>query len=215
MSEPVTKLPLFALPETVVFQGMTIPLVIFEERYKKMIRDCVEQEQRRFIVALSKAHAEIRDTMFSTHDVGAFVDILSATENTDGTYNIVVHGQERCRINIIDQVTVSEPDGSSSVLPYSEALPYPIERLDPNLERVAAWDTLETFREYAQTFFEPDVISQIEEALPEELVYQASFICANIRVPTESRQVLLEAPSLVVRFQLAQKLMLERLSSHE
>jgi Lon protease-like protein len=213
--ESVTKLPLLALPETVVFQGMTLPLHIFEERYKKLVRDCIEQEQRRFIVVLSKARAEIRDTEFSTHAVGAFVDILSATENVDGTYSIVVHGQERCRVDIVERISVQERDGTTSDLPYSNVVPYPIERLDPNLERVAAWDALETFREYARSFFEPDMIPQIEEALPEELVYQASFICANMRVPVESRQVLLESPSLVARFQLAQKLMLEHLALHE
>ena len=43
---------------------------------------------------------------------------------------------------------------------------------------------------------------------------QASFVCANIRVPSDSRQVLLEAPSLSARFRLAQKLIYERLAAH-
>ncbi len=48
--------------------------------------------------------------------------------------------------------------------------------------------------------------------MPEDLLYQASFICANIRIPSEHRQALLETPSLVERFQLATRLMRERLA---
>ena len=51
----MAKLPLFPLPETVVFPGMTLPLYIFEERYKRMVKDCVESNQRRLVIVLSQA----------------------------------------------------------------------------------------------------------------------------------------------------------------
>lgn len=203
----MAKYPLFPLPETVVFPGMTLPLFIFEERYKQMIKDCVDNNQRRIAIVLAKPQADISDVTASTHVVGSFTDILSVSENPDGTFYILVHGQERCRIGNID----------SHNHPYLsiDHRPYNLERGDPNVEQVTAWDAIETFREYAKVFFTFDALKQIEDSLPEELIYQASFICANIRIPAEERQILLEAPSLVDRFKYAQKLMRERIESHE
>ena len=46
MTAPMTELvsmPLFPL-RTVLFPGMLLPLHIFEERYKTMIRECLEKE---------------------------------------------------------------------------------------------------------------------------------------------------------------------------
>ena len=110
---------------------------------------------------------------------------------------------------------MTEADGSTRYLYYSEDKPEALRRDDPNVERVSAWDTLDTFRSYAQTFFAFDALKQIEEALPDDLLYQASFICANMRVPSPKRQQLLEVDSLVGRFELAQRLMQEHLEAHD
>ena len=219
----MAKLPLFPLPETVVFPGMTLPLYIFEERYKRMVKDCVESNQQRLVIVLAKERAkasEMSDPLDDiilpiTYDVGTYVDILSVSENPDGSYNILTHGQERCRVELADQLAVSEADGSTSYLLYSEDKPEALGRDDPNVERVSAWDTLDTFRTYAQTFFAFDALKQIEEALPDDLLYQASFICANLRVPAHERQEMLETSSLVARFELAQQLMQKHLEAHD
>lgn len=221
----MAKLPLFPLPETVVFPGMTLPLYIFEERYKRMVKDCVESNQQRLVIVLAKVQtltpSEINDYLDDVplplphYDIGTYVDILSVSENPDGSYNILTHGQERCRIELADQLAVTEADGSTSYLYYSEDKPETLRRDDPNVERVSAWDTLDTFRNYAQTFFAFDALKQIEEALPDDLLYQASFICANMRVPSPERQQLLEVDSLVGRFELARRLMQEHLEAHD
>lgn len=201
----MAELPLFPLPETVVFPGMTLPLWLFEDRYRKMVRDCLESNQRHFVIVLAREGADISDAGPATYEVGAFVDILSVTENPDGTYNMLVHGQERCFVKNIDEK--SHP--YYSIDPY----PYPLERGDPNEERVAAWDALELFNTYARTFFSADAAQQVDEALPEDLVYQASFVCANLRVSALSRQLMLEAPSLTGRFRTARRLMNELLDA--
>lgn len=199
-------IPLFPLPETVVFPGMTIPLYIFEERYKQMVKDCLNG-QPRLVIVLSRPRTQLSDGVVATHAVGAYVDIIKVAENIDGTYQILVHGQERCKVEAID--TTSHPYYSI------EDRPYPLVRGDPNLEQIAAWDALDTFRRYAQRFFDSSVQEQLEEAIPDDLVYQASFICANLRLPALSRQMMLEGPSLLARFQIAQQLMQESLETRE
>ncbi len=194
---------------------MTVPLYIFEERYKRLINLCLEQEKPRFIITLAKGDDVIRDEETPFYRVGTVVHVLQVSQNPDGTYNILGHGQERCLVEVSSREDVKEIDGTTRPLFFSEDADITLQRNDPNEERVAAWDALETFQRYAKQFFAFEAAQQIQEVMPEDLVYQASFICANIRVPADSRQVLLEAPSLIARFQLAQKLMLERIAAHE
>lgn len=211
----MTDLPLFPLPELVVFPGMTLPLFIFEERYRRMVQECVETNQRRIILVLAASGAQISDAseLQGIAKVGSYVDILSVMENADGTFHILTHGQGRCRVKPSRSERVPTADGAVSYLHYTEDQPYPLGRSDPNSERLAAWDALEVFREYAERFFAESAREQIEEALPDDLLFQASFICANVRLGASARQALLEAPSLVDRFALAQKFMREQLSA--
>jgi Lon protease-like protein len=208
------ELPLFPLPETVVFPGMSVPLHVFEERYKRLIRTAVQSDPNRFVIALAPGIEAIRDRRTPLPEYGTFVDLLSVQENADGSFDVLAHGQERCRLEVVREENVAEPEGDARPLYFVENLPAPVERDDPNTERLAAWDALDTFHRYAATFFAFDAANQIENALPDDPLYQASFICANIRVPAASRQVLLDAPTLSARFQLAGKLMQERLDGH-
>lgn len=195
---------------------MTLPLFIFEERYKRMVKTCVEQNQRRVVIVLAKPRARVNDGGVDdpVFEVGSFVDILSVAENPDGTFNILTHGQGRCRVKVNRSEQVKNDNGDTSPLLFTENLPYPLERDDPNLERLAAWDALEVFRTYATTFFSAEVLEQVENALPDDLLFQASFICANLRVPSEARQRMLEAPSLIGRFTTAQEVMQSLLEAH-
>ncbi|GIW24784.1 LON peptidase substrate-binding domain-containing protein [Meiothermus sp.] len=188
------RLPLFPLPETVVFPGLLIPLYIFEERYKQMVRDLLAQseDQRRFVITLA-TEAGIRE-------VGGYVDLLAASENPDGTFNIVCRGGERCRV---EGVGVFEQNLYQTTLD----IPFPLERSARSEEIVAAWDAMEAFRGYVAGVADPQALEEALANLPDDPLYQASFLCVNLRVPALDRQALLEAPSLVARLELAQTLM--------
>ena len=197
-----------------MFPGMTLPLHIFEERYRHMVRCCLDGKDPRFVITLTRSQSPVGDTLTTLHAVGTFVSVLSITENLDGTYHLLTHGGSRCAVEITKETLVPEQDGTLRPLYFTSDIEVTLERGHPNQERLAAWDALETFRRYAEVFLASSASKQIDGALPEGLLYQASFICANIRVSRESRQVLLEAPSLTARFQLARKLMQERLAAH-
>lgn len=211
----MTDLPLFPLPELVVFPGMTLPLYIFEERYRKMVRECVETNERRIVLTLAQPSSQISDSteLQGIVYVGSYVDILSVMENADGSFHILTHGQGRCHVRPSRSEAVSTADGVVSYLHYTEDEPYPLGRSDPNSERLAAWDALEVFYSYAERFFADTARDQLEEALPDDLLFQASFICANMRLAAPARQTLLEAPTLVERFSIADRLMRKQLES--
>jgi len=178
----------------VVFPGLLIPLYIFEERYKQMVRDLLArgEEQRRFVITLA--------TQDGIREVGGYVDLLAAAENPDGTFNIVCRGGERCRV---EGVGVFDKNLYQTTLD----IPYPLERSARSAEIVAAWDAMETFRSYMAGVADPSALEEAIASLPEDPLYQASFLCVNLRVSALDRQALLEAPSLIARLELAQTLM--------
>jgi len=205
-------LPIFPL-DVVAFPGMTVPLYVFEARYSKLVRTLLNSEDRRFVMVLGRPRMHDRDEP-PMHGVGTVMDVAQVEERSDGTFELIAHAGERVHVRPSERDDVPEPDGSLRALYYTEFMPYPLERGDPNAERLAAWDALEAFRRYAATVFAFDAQRQIDEHLPDDPLYQASLVCANLRVASPSRQVLLESASLLERFALAQKLIEERLRVH-
>ena len=205
-------LPVFPL-DVVAFPGQTVPLFVFEARYRRLVRFVLEHDPKRFVIALGRARAVDTDAA-AMADVGTVMDVVRVEERPDGTFELLAHAQERVRVTAQTREDVPEPDGTPRPLFFTPYEPWPLQRDDPNEERIAAWDALEAFRRYAATVFAFDAAEQIDANLPDDPLYQASLVCANLRVPSASRQVLLEAPSLIGRFRLAQKLIDERLAAH-
>ena len=95
----MTDLSLFPL-NTVLFPGMQLKLHIFEERYKKMINVCIE-EQKPFGVVLIKDGIEALGTMATPHDIGCTAQITDVQRLPYDRMNIVAMGQQRFRISTI------------------------------------------------------------------------------------------------------------------
>lgn len=206
-------LPVLPL-DVVVFPGMTVPVTASEERYKRLVRLALAQESepKRVITVLAPPSAPIRDTPEHLERYGTLAHLLSV-EETDEGYDLVLHGQERCEVTVSRSEDVPDGAGETRPLHFAEYKPAPVVRGDPNAEAVAAWDAIDTFRAYAGAMYKGG--TDIDTHLPEDPLYQASFVCANIRVPAVNKQPLLDAPSLTERFDLARDLMLERLRKRQ
>lgn len=89
-------LPLFPL-EVVLFPGQRMPLHIFEERYKTMIRECLEAEgPREFGVVLAKENAIV--------NVGCTAEVTEVQRRySDGRMDIVTTGRRRFEVLFVDQ----------------------------------------------------------------------------------------------------------------
>ena len=203
------ELPVFPL-DLVVFPGQTVPLLVFEARYKRLVAAVLDLDEPRFVIARSRTAANGP----AMEDVGTVVRVVELAERPDGTFTLTGHGGERVRVDVTRREDVPDADGSERPLFFTAAAPLPVEHGDPNLERVAAWDALEAFRHYARTFFAFDAERQIDENVPDDVLFQASFICANLRLDGDKRQALLEAPTLADRFRLAERLIQERIAAH-
>jgi len=87
----VRELPLFPLPEVVLFPREVLPLHIFESRYRIMLQTVLEADSRFGIVRSNPATKQIAD-------VGCCAQIVKHQTSEDGRSNIVTVGQQRFRI---------------------------------------------------------------------------------------------------------------------
>ncbi|MBI4201549.1 MAG: LON peptidase substrate-binding domain-containing protein [Chloroflexi bacterium] len=100
MISPPRELPIFPLG-LVLFPQMVLPLQIFEDRYKSMLRDCLEADSR-FGVSLIKEGAEVGEPAVP-HLVGTIARIRRVTPLEGDRYNLLVLGERRFRIREITQ----------------------------------------------------------------------------------------------------------------
>ena len=104
MAEP---LPLFPLGHTVLFPGVVLPLHVFEERYRELVRSLVELPEgsrRRFGVVAIRQGWEIGDDAVSAlHDVGCAAELRRVSRSPDGRYDIVTVGTDRFRLGRVDR----------------------------------------------------------------------------------------------------------------
>lgn len=173
------RLPLFPLG-TVLFPGIVLPLHIFEERYKTMIRRCLASDAQLGIV-LIRTGWEVGPAA-TPYEVGTVARIARSDALADGKLNIAIVGQRRFRIRgLVDgesylQADVDVLDESSIDVP---------DRLISSIRQ--------QFVEYVQTLRR--LARRVERTVrvpdtPLELSYA---VAANLQISRGEQQALLEA----------------------
>src|SRR5216683_4389724 len=96
-------LPLFPLG-TVLYPGLLLPLHIFEERYRQLVRDLLEgPEPRRFgVIAIREGRETGADGVSALYEVGCTATLRQVSEHDDGRFDIVVVGTQRFRLGGLD-----------------------------------------------------------------------------------------------------------------
>ena len=94
----MTLLPLFPLPNVVLFPGALLPLHIFEPRYRAMTADALEGDRRLGMVLLQPGWETDYEGRPPIFPVGCSGVIVYSTELEDGRYNIVLRGLDRFRV---------------------------------------------------------------------------------------------------------------------
>ncbi|MBA3992768.1 MAG: ATP-dependent protease [Cyanobacteria bacterium DS2.3.42] len=85
------ELPLFPLPDVVLFPGRPLPLHIFEDRYRLMINTVLESD-RKFGVLLWNP------TISKSVNVGCVTEISDVVKLNNGRMNIMTQGLQRFRV---------------------------------------------------------------------------------------------------------------------
>jgi Lon protease-like protein len=114
-------LPLFPLGHTVLFPGVVLPLHVFEERYRELVRTLVELPEgarRRFgVIAIRQGWEVGEDAVSALHDVGCAAELRRVSRYPDGRYDIVTVGTDRFRLRSVDRESRPYLVGSVEWLP--------------------------------------------------------------------------------------------------
>ncbi|MEU5085838.1 LON peptidase substrate-binding domain-containing protein [Streptomyces sp. NPDC021356] len=203
------RLPLFPL-NSVLFPGLVLPLNVFEERYRAMLRALLktpEDEPRRFAVVAIRDGHEVApsapgmpdptalpergpaagfgpDPARALHGVGCVADAATIRERADGTFEVLATGTTRVRLLSVDA------SGPFLTAELEELTEEPGDEAGPLAEGV-----LRSFRQYQKRLAGARERSLATGAeLPDEPSVVSYLVAAAMVLDIPTKQRLLQAP---------------------
>jgi ATP-dependent Lon protease len=156
-------LPLLPLRDVVVFPHMVIPLFVGRPKSIKALEAAMESERRIMLVA-QKAAAKDDPLVTDMFDVGCVSTILQMLKLPDGTVKVLVEGQQRARVNKIEE---GELHFSANVTPV-DAL------AEPELKSRGKASEIEALRRAVVQQFDQYV--KLNKKIPPEILTSISSI---------------------------------------
>lgn len=198
-------IPVFPLPNVVLFPKVHLPLHIFEPRYRQMVKDTMGNHK---LIGIALLRGDWEKNYHGDPDiypVGCMGEIVSVTPLPDGRFNIVLYGLREYRIQ--EQIL--------GLTPYRQARVLLREGREPEGELLAVSLRNEILDLVRQTTGQSD--SDLLELLSDSSLEAETWLnlcCFSLEVSMVEKQSLLEANSLeeraecllnVLHFKLAEK----------
>lgn len=202
----IEMLPIFPLPSVVLFPFVRVPLFIFEPRYRQMVQVAIKRGGIIGMVTVVPDEVEMMAGDPGVFPVGCVGRIESSEQRPDGTYNLVLEGVSRFRIEregerpieqpfrTADVVLLKEPDIDLTPAPNNDPAVRAIEEYRAQVH--AQYATL--LEREAPEFLERFRSGQLD-AIPNS-VYVNSIAVA-LDIGTLEKQSLLDCPSTLARFE--------------
>lgn len=218
----IVRLPLFPL-NSVLFPGLVLPLNVFEERYRAMMRELLktpEEEPRRFAVVAIRDGHEVApsepgmpdptavpergpaagfgaDPAKALHAVGCVADAATIRERPDGTFEVLATGTTRVRLLSVDA------SGAFLTAELEE-----LEEEPGDGAATLAEGVLRAFRKYQKRLAGARERSlSTSGELPDEPSVVSYLVAAAAMLDTPAKQRLLQAPDTASRLQDELKLL--------
>jgi Lon protease-like protein len=197
VSEP---LPLFPLG-TVLFPGLVLPLHVFEERYRALVRHLIglpDGTPREFgVVAIHRGWEVDQHTgaSLTLHEIGCVAQVRQVTEHPDGRFDLTTVGTRRFAIRGVD----------------AEREPYlvaEVEWLTEDTGRAGEADALTpTVLDLFQRYLRLVRPAQLGEQVPDDPTVLSHLIAATAALALAERQALLAAPDTAARLRAERALL--------
>ena len=180
-------LPLFPLPNIVFFPHTRLPLHVFEPRYRQMVKDVLDTDQRFGIVLLRPGWEAEYFGAPPVFDLGTLGTIEQAVPLEDGRYNIVVRGDIRFRI--LDEVS-RVPYRTARVIAEPEIAREPAKAYEQR-----EW-LADLSRQYLKYLPDQTAVPEIETV---DLDALTNALIMSLNLDVEEKQRLLEASDVIAR----------------
>jgi Lon protease-like protein len=186
-SPPVipSEIPLFPLPETSLFPGVSRPFLIYEPRYREMIADALKGNRIIGMVRLRPGFEKDYEGRPPIHDIGCAGTIEEYEQLPDGRYVILLRGLTTFRI-------VTEDQRKAYRLARIEAIPELLKDEDR-----ATLSTLRNRVEKALVTLLPLGVDPPDPSLEDDEF--VNIVAQNFGMPEATRQDLLERNNVLER----------------
>src|SRR5665647_1364748 len=192
------ELPLLPLRDVVVFPHMVIPLFVGRPKSIKALEAAMEAERRIMLVA-QKAAAKDDPAVTDMFDVGCVSTILQMLKLPDGTVKVLVEGQQRARVNKIED---GESHFSANVTPFEE-LPEPLTKTRANASEIEALRraVMQQFEQYVKLNkkIPPEILTSI--ASIDDAGRLADTIAAHLPLKLDAKQAILDLDNVKERLE--------------
>jgi hypothetical protein len=192
-------LPLFPLG-TVLFPGLLLPLHIFEERYRRLVRDLLDGSgsQQFGVIAIRKGRETGVDGVSSLYEIGCTATLRQVDSHDDGGFDLVTVGAQRFRLLALDRS-----------LPYlrGEVEMITEDTGDEAEARQAAEAVQRAFRAYLDAVDARAAAKVRVSNLPDDPVTLSYLVAATVIADLPVKQDLLAAPDALQRLTAARALL--------
>ena len=198
--------PLFPLG-TVLMPGATLPLHIFEPRYRQLTVDLVTRalpDKEFGVVAVREGFTPDDDGMAGLHPIGCTAQLCDVRRLPDGRYDIVTRGARRFRLLDLDAESKPYFMGSVEFLPDALADVEYGEQTGDILRMLSA-SARAAHRRYCSTAWKSDDWAEPAEDLPPATL--PHVLAADCLLPMADRQRLLEQTSPLERLRMIRALL--------
>ena len=166
---------------TVLFPGCTLPLQIFEQRYLRLVKTCL-QDNHGFVVILISTGKEVGDTP-ETYSIGTYVEIIDWETLENGLLGVTIQAKHRVRI--------THPSAQDDGLMTGQMEMLDMPDTDPALADENITDLVDTLKlleqhpyiekqitetDYAST---KDVCNKLSQLLPVDMLIKQSLLEIN------------------------------------
>ncbi len=93
-----STIPIFPLPNVVLFPNVFLPLHVFEQRYRALVADALARDRMVGMVLLQPGYEHDYEGRPPVYPIGCAGVITHAEPLDDGRYNVVLRGIEKFRI---------------------------------------------------------------------------------------------------------------------
>ncbi|HET6624845.1 MAG TPA: LON peptidase substrate-binding domain-containing protein [Nocardioidaceae bacterium] len=197
------QLPMFPL-NTVLFPGVTMPLHVFEDRYRALVHHLLtipDKAERVFgVVAIREGYEVGSHGAQSVHRVGCVAQMTSVEPHPDGRFDIEIVGRQRMRLDSMD-TSGAFLVGGVDLLPEEEGIP-----AGPDEEAERTMNTFLVYRERLSALRGAEVLDGV---FPRDPTYLSYSLAATCLLTLRERQALLETDSA------HERLIMLRRSLHE
>ena len=192
MGAKPARVPIFPLAGALLFPRAQLPLHIFEERYREMVRDALAGPGR---IAMIQPSAEGDHPPL--YRAGCLGEIVGVEELEDGRFNIVLHGSHRFRL--IAEADIGTPYRQADVdlAAFDDSEPDPL----PLLLRSSVEREARRFGDALGLAVDWDAVGRLDDEMLVNAISQVAPFDPG------AKQALLEEPQLHGRAELVIQLM--------